>query len=273
MTHAWLIVLTAAAAYAVGVRTLYTRGHRWSPTRSAAAAAGFGALAVSWSPPLATAMDPVREAVGHVLMALVAPVLLAGAAPVTLALRTLPPPSRRALLRILHSRMARVAVSPVVVLVAELGGMYAYYCTPLFRAAMRYPWLHLAVHVHMLAAGCLLAWFLVGRDPLPGRRPMRVRLLVLLIAAGGHDALAKLRYADLLPHGAGTAAQLHAAAQFVYYAGDAVEVALAVLIMSEWYRRTGHRQTGNQRTANRRSSYRRAGRRPPARRHADPAPR
>ena len=76
---------------------------------------------------------------------------------------------------------------------------------------------------------------------------------VLLTAAASHDVLAKIMYAHLYPRGgmsgmsgisvmgggSATAAQLRAAAQLMYYGGDVVEVALAVLIMVTWYRRSG----------------------------------
>ena len=139
----------------------------------------------------------------HLLVAMAAPAALSLSAPLTLALRTLRPPARRYLLAVLSSGVAGALTWAPVVLVLEIGGMYLYYLTPLYMLAEHVGWLHPFVHVHMFLAGCLLSWFLIGRDPLPTRPHTRTRLLVLFAAAGCHDLMAKLMYAHLLPRGAG----------------------------------------------------------------------
>ena len=96
----------------------------------------------------------------------------------------------------------------------------------------------------MFLAGGLLSWYLAGRDPMPSRPSIRTSLIVLFFAAGSHDLLAKLMYAHLLPHGGGTAAQIHTGAQIMFYGGDAIELALAVAMLVPWYARTG-RQSAN----------------------------
>ena len=48
------------------------------------------------------------------------------------------------------------------------------------------------LHVHMFLAGCLLSWYLIGVDPMARRPDIRTALVVLFIAAAGHDILAKL---------------------------------------------------------------------------------
>jgi putative membrane protein len=136
-----------------------------------------------------------------------------------------------------------------MVLLFDLGGLYAYYLSPLFAVADRHPWLHLAVHLHMFLAGCLLSWYVVGLDPMPSRRSTRTALLVLVIAAGGHDVLAKLMYAHTLPEGSGPSSAVEAGAQLMLYGGDAVEIALAVAVMLAWYRRTGRELDRQQRRA------------------------
>lgn len=47
-------------------------------------------------------------------------------------------------------------------LAVDIGAPYAYYLTPLFGAAETHSVLHATVHLHMLVAGCLLSWYLVG---------------------------------------------------------------------------------------------------------------
>jgi putative membrane protein len=242
MTTPWwlplLVVALVAAVYGAGVVKVVQAGVRWSSTRSAAAVAGLALLAAALMPPLMGATDFRIQIVQHLALAMLAPLLLASSAPVTLALRTLPRAKRRRLIRVLHSRIVRVLTLGPVVLTLELGGMYLYYLTPVYAQAHQRPWLHLLVHTHMFLAGCLLSWYLVGRDPLP-RATWRVKLTVLLVAAAGHDVLAKLMYAHLSPHNAAGPDQLRAGAQIMFYGGDAIEVMLAIVVMSSWYAHTG----------------------------------
>ncbi|NYH84888.1 putative membrane protein [Actinopolymorpha cephalotaxi] len=125
--------------------------------------------------PLTPLMPPEAtfpaHVVRHLVLAMLAPLLLALSAPVTLALRTLTAEARLLLLAVLHSRVVRVLTRAPVVLVLEVGGMYAYYLTPLFAAAGRQSALGLLVDVHMVLAGCLLAWYVAGRDPMPAGPP------------------------------------------------------------------------------------------------------
>lgn len=234
-----LLIIPAALAYTWGVLRLQRRGDQWPASRSVAAVAGFAVLTGALMPPLVDTMDFPVHIVQHLMLAMAAPLMFALSAPVTLALRTAPQPSRRILLVALHSRPARAFNTAPVVLVLELGGMYAYYLTGLFAATQRHPWLHLLVHTHMFLAGCLLSWFLVGRDPMPHRPSTRQAVMVLVLVAGSHDLLAKLMYAHLLPRGGGDPAQIQLGAQIMFYGGDAIETALAVALLAGWYARTG----------------------------------
>jgi putative membrane protein len=242
MTTPWwlplLVVLPVAVAYGAGVVKAAQTGLAWSPTRTAAAAAGLALLAAALMPPLMGSTDFRIQIVQHLALGMLAPLVLASSAPVTLALRTLPQANRRRLVRVLHNRLVRALTLGPVVLTLELGGMYLYYLTPVYAQAHQRPWLHFLVHAHMFLAGCLLSWYLVGRDPLP-RADWPAKLSVLLVAAAGHDVLAKLMYAHLLPHNAATPDQLRAGAQIMFYGGDAIEVILAVAVMGSWYAHTG----------------------------------
>ena len=104
----------------------------------------------------------------------------------------------------LRSAPVRVLTRAPVVLALELGGMYAFYLTDLFALAHAHPALMALVDLHMVLAGLLLSVVLVGRDPLPHRPGLVGSLLTLLVAAAGHDVLAKVMYARLLPAHAGS---------------------------------------------------------------------
>jgi putative membrane protein len=175
----------------------------------------------------------------HLLLAMAAPVLLALSAPVTLALRTLPRRPRRLLLRAVHSPPVAVLATPVVALLLDVGGLVLLYTTGTYALTLRHEWLHALVHLHLLLSGCLLAWVVVGVDPMPRRPGLGVRLGTLLIAAAAHDTVSKLLYARGLPVGGGTTADRHDGAELMYYGGTVVELATAVALMAQWYGATG----------------------------------
>jgi putative membrane protein len=243
------LVAGAALTYLLGVVAFRRRGHRWPVSRSVAAVGGFTSLATAVLPPLTDSDYFPTHVAEHLVLTMLAPLLLALSAPVTLAVRTLPVAGRRLLLTAVHSRPAGLLAFAPTVLVLQVGGTYAYYLTGLFEAAEQHPVLHVAVHAHLFTAGCLLSWYLVGRDPMPARDEVRTRLTVLLIAAAGHDVLAKLLYAGLLPHGGGSPGEVRAGAHLMYYGGDAIEVALAVALLVPWYARGGRRLAAERRRA------------------------
>ncbi len=98
---------------------------------------------------------------------------------------------------------------------------------------------HVGQHLHMFLAGCLLSWAIVGLDPIPHGPGIEVRLAALVIGAAGHDTLAKLMYAHSLPAGGGPITGRHAGAELMYYGGTIIGLALAIIVMTQWYKLTG----------------------------------
>jgi len=226
----------ALLLYLAAAGRLAARGDTWPRWRAVCASGSAATLATAVLLPSILATGDLRlEIVQHLLMAMIAPALLALAAPLTLALRTLPRQPRRLVLRGVHSRYLRLVTSPPVLLVMDLGGLYLYYLTPLFDRAHHQAGIHLAIHLHMMVAGYLISAYLIGADPMPGRAGVRGRLLVLFLAAAGHDVLAKLMYARALPAVAG----VDEGAQVMYYGGFAVELAVAVTMLMQWYQASG----------------------------------
>jgi putative membrane protein len=227
----WLPALGLALAGALHAAGL--RRARWSARRALAFYAALAAVAVALLPPLALADERFEiHVVQHLLLGMAAPLLLALSAPVTLALRALPPRRRRPLVRLLHARPSRALVHPVVAGVLAVGSLYALYLTPLYAATLAHPLLHDAVHLHFLAAGCLLAWALVGVDPIPRRPSFELRLAVLVAALAAHAVLAKLLYAYGPP-------DQRLGAQIMWYGGDLVDGALVCAFFAQWHARAG----------------------------------
>lgn len=242
------LTLLAAGAYGAGLTRLHQRGVRWPASRTVCLAAGSLCVAAAVLPPISAHDEffPVHVT-QHLLLGMAGPAFMTLSAPVTLALRALPRQPRRALLRLLHSRPAVILSAPATAVILNLGGLYALYLTGLYHAAEDNNLLHAAVHLHMFLAGYLLSWAIIGIDPVRRRSGLRTRLAVLVIAGAGHDTLAKLMYAHNLPIGGGSVTGLHAGAELMYYGGTIVDLALAVIVMSQWYRATGRELTRTQR--------------------------
>jgi putative membrane protein len=240
-------VLVAGACYLMGVRRLRLRGIRWPAGRTTATALGLACLAIGVLP-IPGGLHPYPgHVLAHVMIAMLAPLLLALGAPVTLCLRAVGARARRGMLAILHSAPVRVATLVPVVLVAHVGGLYAFYLTPLYGLSHDNDVINAVVHLHMFLTGCLLSALLVGADPIRNRPGLVTSLVALLIAAATHDVLAKFMYAHELPVGAGPVDELQLGAQMMYYGGTVVEVALGIAVLSRWYAASGRELRRQQR--------------------------
>jgi putative membrane protein len=231
---ALLLAVPAIGGYLLAVRGEAGR-RAWPRARTVCWLTGTAAVLAGSAGPLATAAhgDFRAHAVAHVLVGMLGPLLLVLGAPVTLALRALPVAAARRLTGVLRSRPLRVLTEPAVAVVLDLGGLWLLYRTPLLGWTHAHPGVHLLVHVHLVLAGFLLAAVLVGRDPLPHRRSHRHRAVALVLALAAHAILAKSLYAA--PPAAVDAGTAQAGAMIMYYAGDAVELVLAVLLCRSWF--------------------------------------
>jgi putative membrane protein len=256
-----------AAAYLTGVVRLRSRSpHHWPTGRVVAFLSGCAFLAVGLAAPgvvagavvgdVVAAVAPVPgpatvHAVQHLLVGMAAPVGLALGAPVRLLLGAAPG-SRPVVRTAFRSPVVHALAHPVVAVLPATVGTVVLYTTGLYALTQRSAALHALLHLHLLVAGYLYAWAIAGPDPSPRRPGVVLRLAVLVVSAGVHAALATVLYsrAGDLPPGAGyTVRDVEVAAQWMYYGGDLVEVALAVAVMAGWYRRRAR-------------ADRRAGRRP-----------
>ncbi len=176
-------LLLAAGLYFWGVRRLAERGVSWSRGRQICwYVGGLGTVAVATVSGLA-AYDTVlfsAHMVQHMLLAMVAPIFLALGAPVTLALRGLPNGGRRVLMSVLHSRIVALVAFPAVGWLLFVASPFALYFTGWYPATLDNDLLHELLHAHFVLVGSLFFWPLIGVDPVPGRvpHPMRVLLLV-----------------------------------------------------------------------------------------------
>ena len=191
----WWVVLGIAlpgVLYVAGLLTLRRRGDRWPVSRSVAfLGGGLGSALLATMSGLG-AYDTVLfsvHVVQHMILGMVTPLFLALGAPVTLALRTLPPRPRRALLALLHTRLARVLTFAPLVLALFVVTPFVLYYSPLYEVTLRSAFWHALLHLHFVTIGALLMWPLVGSDPVPGRIGYPMRLLVMFLMLPFHAIL------------------------------------------------------------------------------------
>lgn len=265
------LLLVAALAYPAGLLAGERRGRAWPVARTLCWYAGLAVVAVATLGPLAdpsltgpaghaghlghggpaadggplggtaagplggSAADGTRHALGHLALGMLAPLLLVAAAPLTLALRGLPAAAGRRVSAVLRSAPVRVLTLPAVAAVLDVGGLWLLYRTDLLAVASRSPAGHALLGLHVLLAGYLFTWSVVGVDPAPHRPGTLHRGVVLVLAAAAHAVLAKSLYAA--PPPGATADAARAAAQVMWYGGDVVELALLGMLALRWYRR------------------------------------
>lgn len=246
---AWAYVAAARRVSHFGATLLFSSAHGSSTApkrrhrgRTVRWLLGVAAAVAGLLLGLAGAHDLRLHVAGHLLVGMLGPLLLVTAAPVTLALRALPRRRARAVARLLQSRPVAVSTHPAVAAVLDVGGLWLMYRTDLLAAVPL-----ALVQLHMLLAGYLFAFSLVGADPAPHRARFGVRAGVLVATVAAHDVLAKLIYA-------GGSAQAEAAGLLMYYGAAPVHLALFVLLGQEWATGQGRIRRRGQRLAATRSA-------------------
>ena len=165
------VVLAAVAGwYLWRVRRLARRGRAWSRWRTAAFLAGLASVEVALGSSVASLSNFTFTAhiVQHLLLMIVAPPLAALGAPMTLLLQTSGRPTKRRVLRALHSRPFGVVSHPLPVFFLYYLSMYAFFLSGALGFAMDRMWLMDLINLGFLGGATLFWWPMVGLDPIPG---------------------------------------------------------------------------------------------------------
>jgi len=129
----------------------------------------------------------------HLALMTLAPILLVLGVPITLALRAFRPASepgmrgpKEWLRLLLHNRVTQVLTSPAVALAFMAVSLFMMYFTGLYELSLRSHAAHLAMLAHLLGAGYLFYWVVIGIDPAPRRAAPPIRLIILLAGMAVH---------------------------------------------------------------------------------------
>jgi cytochrome c oxidase assembly factor CtaG/putative copper export protein len=191
----WLLVAGFGILfYLAGVRRLHRRGDRWPVLRTVLWVTGMLALLWVTNGPLNVYEQYLFSAhmLGHMLLGMAIPVLLVLSAPLTLALRAIRKRDddsrgpREWILLLVHSRYAAVITHPLVAGGLFAASLWVFYYTPIFRWATEEHVGHTWMIIHFLLTGYLFAQAIVGIDPVAGRAPYPLRLLLLLATMALH---------------------------------------------------------------------------------------
>ncbi|MCU1498891.1 MAG: copper resistance domain protein [Acidimicrobiales bacterium] len=237
---ALLVTLVLVAAYARGVAELGRRGHRWPRLRRLSFGVAATALVLATQSGIGRYDDErlTIHMVQHLLLGMVVPFALVCSAPLTLALQSSRPATRRLIRRVLHHRVTSGLSHPVATWLLFGGGMVAIYLTPVLDLSTRNGLVHLAVHAHLVTAGCLFLAGLVGVDPSPRRLPHGARLLVILTAVPFHAFLGVAMLsaeAPLAPEAYPSLADQRTAAGLLWGMGELFTLAVAAVVVRRWY--------------------------------------
>jgi cytochrome c oxidase assembly factor CtaG/putative copper export protein len=191
----WLLVVGFGILfYLAGVWRLHRRGDRWPILRTVLWVSGMLALLWVTNGPLNVYEQYLFSAhmLGHMLLGMAIPVLLVLSAPLTLALRAIRKRDdgsrgpREWIMLLVHSRYATVLTHPLVAGGLFAASLWVFYYTPIFRWATEEHVGHTWMIIHFLLTGYLFAQAIVGIDPVPGRAPYPLRLILLLATMALH---------------------------------------------------------------------------------------
>jgi cytochrome c oxidase assembly factor CtaG len=246
-----LVVLLLGGLYVTGVRRLRARDISWSRWRTASfVGLGLGSFLLATESALAT-YDTVLlsvHMVQHMVLSMVTPIFLALGAPVTLALRTLPGRPRGWLLRLLHSRLAKVLTFPPLAGAVFVANPFVLYFSGWYEATLRNGLLHDLNHVHFVLVGCLWFWPLLGVDPMPLRVPYPLRMIAVFATLPFHAflGLAIMSMTTVIAGdwyaamgrtwGAGPLADQRTAGGILWAAGDIVGLVVLGALAVQWMR-------------------------------------
>jgi putative copper resistance protein D len=231
-------IVVTTGWYLWSVRRLSARGRAWPVVRTASFCFAELMLAIG----LVSGVDAHDEnftvhTVQHIAIGMIAPIFLALSGPITLALQASNRRVQTGLLKVLHTPVARVLCHPFFTWPFYGISIFALYFTSLYGYTLTHPVVHDLVHVHLILAGCLFWWPVVGLDPLPYRLNHAARIFYLLLALPFHTILGMALESQSTPLAPGMSlTSLHAGGGLMWVAGEAIGLVGVLAVFVQWLR-------------------------------------
>ncbi len=235
------VVLVAVAVwYLLAGRALGRRGRRWSAWRTVSFLAGLVTVEVALGSSASTLAGSTFTAhvIQHLLLMVLGPPLAALGAPMTLLLQTSSRPTKRRILKVLHSGPFAVVSHPVTVFFLYYLSMYAFFLTGALQTAMDHMWLMDLINLGFLGGATLFWWPMVGIDPIPrGRMSPALKLINLMIGIPIESFLGIALLMTTTPVASMyTLATSHAGGGVLWAAGELATAVAMIPIFVEWTR-------------------------------------
>jgi cytochrome c oxidase assembly factor CtaG len=204
-----LVLAVLGGGYVLGLVRLRRSGQDWPVNRTVVYFTGllfFVLVTMSFLGTYELTLFWVR-AVQNVMLLMIVPLQLAWGAPVTLLVRTTERPGDL-VLRIIHSRLAKLITFPAIVSLILLTTPYLLYFTSWYELTLRHAFYNESLHVELMAIGFLYFWSRLRVDPVPHEYPHLISVWITFVEAIadgglglllwlGHDLVAGHYYAAL----------------------------------------------------------------------------
>jgi putative copper resistance protein D len=225
--------------YVWSVRRLAARGRVWPAARTASFLFAELLLVVAVISGLASYDDTnfTIHTIQHIFIGMLAPIFLALSAPITLALQASNRQVQTALLKVLHSRPARVLTNPLVTWPLYGISLFTLYFTSLYAYSLHHEVVHQLIHLHLLVVGCLFFWPAIAVDPMP--RPLNhgLRIAYLMLALPFHTLLGMSLESQTNAIAPGISlSDLHAGGGLMWVAGEATGLLCTLAVFVSWLR-------------------------------------
>jgi putative copper resistance protein D len=221
------------------VRHLAARGRSWPKARTASFLFAELLLLVALVSGLASYDDTnfTIHTIQHIFVGMLAPIFLALSAPITLALQASNRKVQTTLLKVLHSRVARVLCNPLVTWPLYGTSLFVLYFSGLYAYSLDHDVVHQLIHVHLLVVGCLFFWPAIGVDPLPRRFNHGVRIAYLMLALPFHTLLGMSLESQTTRIAPGISlTDLHTGGGLMWVAGEATGLLCTLAVFIAWLR-------------------------------------
>ena len=140
-------------------------------------------------------------------------------------------------MKALHTPVAKVLSHPLFTWPFYGVSLFSLYFTGLYAYTLQRPGLHNLVHVHLILAGCLFWWPVVGLDPLPYRLNYGARIFYLLLALPFHTILGMALESQVTPLAPGMSlSDLHAGGGLMWVAGETTGLLGTLAVFVLWLR-------------------------------------